>query len=337
MTKKWVSLLVGTDVVDRGNLSRLGKLAKIYTLKELSSDQLTKILPEVEALLVFSWPKELTTENILRMSKLRFIQSILAGVNHIPFATLKDVTVSSNAGAYSEEVAEYAWALLFAAAKRTVDLHNSVKDETWSLRRTLDPAREVTILQGGTLGILGFGGIGRAVARIASSLKMHVVAYGRRSVPDARLRVYKGETGLTYVLRKSDAVVLALPLTNETTHIIDATKLLEMKKSAILVNIARGELVDEKAVFDHLQNNPNFRYATDVWWYREGRESLKTEYLFFSMPNFVGTPHVSGPSGLATGKPVEQAVNNMIRFLKGLKPRNIVDPSEYLAQGPQPY
>lgn len=328
---------MGTDVVDQGNLARLGRHARVYNLKELSAENLTAILPGIDALLVFSWPKELTTENILKMNKLRFIQSILAGVNHIPFATLKNVSVSSNAGAYSEEVAEFAWALLFAAAKRTVDLHNSVKDETWSLRRTLDPAREVTILQGGTLGILGFGGIGKTVARIAKSLQMEVLAYGRRSVPGAGFRLFKGKTGLMHVLRNSDAVVLALPLTNETTHIIDAKGLSEMKKSAILVNIARGELVEEKAVFDHLQANSNFRYATDVWWYREGRESLKTEYPFFSLPNFVGTPHVSGPSGLATGRPVEQAVDNIIRFLKGLKPRNVVDPSEYLAQSPQPY
>jgi len=110
-----------------------------------------------------------------------------------------------------------------------------------------------------------------------------------------------------------------------------------MKKAAILVNIARGELVDETAVFHHLQANSNFRYATDVWWYREGRESLKTTQPFFSLPNFVGTPHVSGPSGLATGKPAALAVENTILFLKGLKPKNIVDQSEYLAQGPQPY
>lgn len=337
MIGKKLNVLVGTDVVDQKNLDKLSRFAHVDRLVDLSPDRLNELLPTVDVLLVFSWPKELTPENIVKMTRLRFVQSILAGVNHVPFATLKNVIVSSNAGAYSEEVAEYAWALLLTAAKRTVDLHTSVKDGTWSMRRTLDPAREVTILQGSTLGILGFGGIGKAVARVAKGFAMEVLAYSRGKTSSTGVRLYKGESGLTQVLRKSDAVVLALPLTNQTTHIINASRLADMKKSAILVNIARGELVDETAVFVYLQANSNFRYATDVWWYREGRESLKTSHPFFSLTNFVGTPHVSGPSGLATGKPVEQAVENAIRFLKGLKPKNVVDPSEYLAQGPQPY
>ena len=337
MTSKKLNVLVGTDVVDQENLDKLAKISTVYNLADLVGDRLVEVLPTIDVLLVFSWPKELTSENISKMIKLKFIQSILAGVNHIPFASLKKVTVSSNAGAYSEEVAEYAWALLLTAAKRTVDLHNSVKDGTWNLRRTLDPAREVTILHGGTLGILGYGGIGKAVAKIAKGLRMEIMAYSRSSEASLGVKFYKGKAGLTQVLRASDAIVLALPLTNQTTHIINASLLSEMKKSAILVNVARGELVDEKAVFDHLQVSPNFRYATDVWWYREGRESLKTTYPFFSLGNFVGTPHVSGPSGLATGKPVKLAVENTIRYLKGLRPRNVVDPSEYLAQGPQPY
>lgn len=337
LSSKKPFVLVGTDVVDRENLDKLAKNSTVYNLVDLVGDRLSEVLPTISVLLVFSWPKELTSENISKMTKLRFIQSILAGVNHIPFASLKNVTVSSNAGAYSEEVAEYAWALLLTAAKRTVDLHSSVKDGTWSLRRTLDPSREVTILHGGTLGILGYGGIGKAVAKIAKGFGMEVIAYSRSSGASQGVKLYKGKVGLSQVLRKSDAVVLGLPLTNQTTHIINASRLLEMKKSSILVNVARGELVDERAVFDHLQASPNFRYATDVWWYREGRESLKTLYPFFSLGNFVGTPHVSGPSGLATGKPVELAVENTIRYLNGLRPRNIVDPTEYSAQGPQPY
>src|SRR6266571_2295956 len=99
------------------------------------------------------------------LSNHRLIQSILAGVNHIPFAQLdKKVVVCSNASAYSDEVAEYAWSLLLTAAKRIVDFHNAVKTDQWTLRRTLG-GKEVTILEQKTLGILGYGGIGSAVAR----------------------------------------------------------------------------------------------------------------------------------------------------------------------------
>ncbi len=335
MTPSKPNLLVGTDVVDRKNIDRLSEYSTVYTLADLMEDQPAGILPVIDVLLVFSWPKELTPENLQKMTRLKFVQSILAGVNHIPFANLnKGVIVSSNAGAYSDEVAEYALALLLSAAKRIVELHVSLREEKWSLRRTLDAGTEVTILRDKVLGILGFGGIGTSVARMAHGFGMRVYAYSRRAKSAKGVKIFNGEDGLSSLLRESDAVVLALPLTNQTTRIINRERLSEMKNTCTLVNIARGELVDEKALYEHLVANPNFRYATDVWWYRESRETLKTDYPFLSLPNFIGTPHVSGPSGLATGRPVQLAVENTIRFLKGLRPGNIVDPREYVTSYP---
>ncbi len=329
------NLLVVTDVVDRNNLDRLSKYSTVYTLSGLSGDRLLEILPTTEVLLVFSWPKELAPEHLQQMTKLKFVQSILAGVNHVPFTNLgKGVIVASNAGAYSDEVAEYAWALLLSAAKRIVELHVSLREEKWTLRRTLDTGTEVTILRGKAVGILGFGGIGKSVARMAEGFGAHVYAFSRKPMRAKGIRFYKGDKGLSDLLKESDAVVLALPLTNQTTRIINRDRLSEMKSTGILVNIARGELVDEKALYDHLAANPNFKYATDVWWYRESRESLRTDFPFLSMPNFIGTPHVSGPSGLATGRPVRMAVENVVRFLRGVKPGNIVDPKEYVTRYP---
>jgi phosphoglycerate dehydrogenase-like enzyme len=325
------NLLVGTDVVDTKSIEKLSNYSTVYALASTSGDRLGDILPSIDVLLAFSWPKELTPENLQKMTRLKFVQSILAGVNHVPFANLnKDVIVSSNAGAYSDEVAEYALALLISAAKRIVELHISLKEEKWTLRRTLDAGTEVTILRDKVLGILGFGGIGTSVAMMARGFDMRVYAYSRGAKSAKGVKIFEGEDGLSSVLRESDAIVLALPLTNQTTRIINRERLSEMKSTCILVNIARGELVDEKALYEHLVANPKFRYATDVWWYRESRESLKTDYPFLSLPNFIGTPHVSGPSGLATGKPVRLAVENTIRFLRGLRPNNIVDQREYL-------
>jgi len=330
-----INLLVGTDVVDNESLAKLAKHSNIYRLEDIAEDRLGDTLPVIDALLIFSWPKQLTPENLQKMTRLKFLQSILAGVNHIPFANLnKGATVSSNAGAYSDEVGEYAWALLLAAAKRVVQFHVSLRQEKWTLRRTLDTGTEVTILHDKVLGIIGFGGIGTSVARIATGFGMRISAFSRKTKHVKGVRVYSGEKGLEVLLGESDALVLALPLTNQTTRIINRERLAQMKSTAVLVNVARGELVDEKAMYDHLVANPNFRYATDVWWYKESRESLKTDYPFLSLPNFIGTPHVSGPSGSATGRPVKAAVENTIRFLEGLKPKNIVDPREYLTSYP---
>jgi phosphoglycerate dehydrogenase-like enzyme len=331
------NLLITTDVVDERSIRALSKYAKVLSSIGLDETSLLQLLPSIDVLLVFFWPGFLIPENLVKMTNLRFIQSILAGVNHIPFAQLdKKVVVSSNAGAYSDEVAEHAWALTLSAAKRIVDFHNAVKTEQWSLRRTLG-AKEVTILEGRTLGILGYGGIGSTVARVGKGLRMKIYAFSRKPVREKGVKSFQGDEGLLTVLAESDAVVVSLPLTKFTNKIIGADKLATMKKDAILVNIARGELVDETALYEHLKANPDFRYATDVWWYREGKESLRTSHPFFELPNFIGTPHVSGPSGLATGKPVRFAVENLARFLRGLKPRNIVNLAEYVESDRQEY
>lgn len=331
------NLLITTDVVDKDHIQALSKYANVFTSATLDEGALSERLPSMDILLVFFWPSFLTPEVLSKMSNLRLIQSILAGVNHIPFSQLdKKVVVCSNAGAYSDEVSEYAWSLLLSAAKRVVDFHNAVKTGEWSLRRTLD-GQEVTILEEKTLGILGYGGIGSAVARIGKGFRMKILAFSRKPVREKSVTSFQGDKGLLRVLAESDAVIISLPLTTATNKIIGADKLATMKKDAILVNIARGELVDEEALYEHLKANPDFRYATDVWWYREGKESLKTTHPFFDLPNFIGTPHVSGPSGLATGKPVRFAVENVIRFLRGLKPRNIVNPAEYLLTDRQEY
>ncbi|HMB66606.1 MAG TPA: 2-hydroxyacid dehydrogenase [Candidatus Bathyarchaeia archaeon] len=331
------NLLITTDVVDKRSIETLSKYARVFSSSGLDEASLIQLLPSIDILLVFFWPSFLTAENLSRMSNLRLVQSILAGVNHIPFAQLdKKVLVCSNAGAYSDEVAEYTWALLLSAAKRIVDFHNSVKTEQWNLKRTLG-GKEVSILEERTLGILGYGGIGSAVAQIGKGFSMKIYAFSRKPVREKGVRSFQGDKGLLTVLAESDAVIVSLPLTELTNKIIGAEKLATMKKDAILVNIARGELVDETALYEHLKANPNFRYATDVWWYREGKESLKTTHPFFELPNFIGTPHVSGPSGLATGKPARFAVENVTRYLRGLKPRNIVNPAEYLVTDRQEY
>jgi len=330
MTRMNHNVLVCTDVVDDKSIRALSKYSKVDKLADLTEDRLNEVLPSIDCLLIFSWPSQLTSQRLQEMTSLRFIQSILAGVNHIPFASPNEsVIVSSNAGAYSDEVAEYALALLLSAAKRVVELHVSLRDQKWTLKRTLDEGSEITVLREKVLGILGFGGIGSVVGRIAKPFGMQIYAYSRKKSAARGVKFFTGPGGLSELLKKSDGVVLALPLTSQTAKIMNAERLSEMRKDGILVNVARGELVDEKAVYEHLVANPNFRYATDVWWYRENRESLKTDFPFLSLPNFIGTPHVSGPSGLATGQPVKLAVENTIRYLKGLRPRNIVNPEEY--------
>src|SRR3989441_2598508 len=212
MTRMNHNVLVCTDVVDDKSIRTLSKYSKVDKLADLTEDRLDEVLPSIDCLLVFSWPSQLTNERLQKMTSLRFIQSILAGVNHIPFASLnKSVIVSSNAGAYSDEVAEYAWALLLSAGKRVVELSVSLREQKWTLKRTLDEGSEITVLREKVLGILGFGGIG-TVGRIARGFGMHEYVFSRKKSAAKGVKFFTGKSGLTDLLRKSDAVVLALPL-----------------------------------------------------------------------------------------------------------------------------
>ncbi len=325
------NLLVTSSAV-AGRFDSLLHYANVYMLDELDDEELDRLLPSIDCVFVQTWwPDTLSPERVSRMSRLRFIQSGMAGVNHIPFKHLgKRVTVSSNAGGFSAGVAEFAVALLLAAAKRVVKLDYALRTEEF------DPAdwghlfREVVVLKGRTLGVLGYGGIGRAVGSLGLALGMNVVAFSRHPSKEGGVQVFHGGEGLHRVLRKSDAVVIALPLSKLTLGLIGAAELAAMKTDAIVVNVARAEIVDEEALYRHLVKFPQFTYATDVWQIKRGKETYASKFPLLKLPNFIGTPHVAGGSSALTGEPGKAAVENLTRFLRGEAPKNVVDPSEYI-------
>jgi len=324
------NLLVTSSPVS-AKLDSLLPYAKVYVLDDLDERELDLLLPSVDCILVQAWwPDALTANRVSRMGRLRFIQSGMAGVNHIPFKSLgEQVIVSSNAGGFSTGVAEFALALLFAAAKRVVKLDDALRSGRFDPAEWESLFREVVLLSGRTLGILGYGGIGRAVGSMGRALGMHVIAFGRHPSPEADVQVFRGREGLLRVLRRSDAVVIALPLSKGTVGLVGAAELDAMKADATLVNIARAEIVDEGALYNHLLKHPQFTYATDVWQIKRGMETYASKFPLVKLPNFVGTPHVAGGSYALSGDPGKKAVENLISYLKGGEPQNVVDPSEY--------
>src|SRR5437879_5999140 len=215
-----------------GKLDALNPYAKVYWLDDLDDKELDRILPSINALLVQAWwPDSLTPERISRMSRLRFIQSGMAGVNHIPFKHLgKRVMVSSNAGGFSSGVAEFALALLLAAAKRVVKLDRALRTGEFDPALWDTLVREVVHLKGRTLGVLGYGGIGRAVGSMGRALGMNLVAFSRHPSPEGEVPVLHGGDGLRRVLRTSDAIVIALPLSKLTVGLLGAAELAGMQR-----------------------------------------------------------------------------------------------------------
>ena len=212
------NVLVTSDTIGEENLGRLSRAARVYESWKMDEASLDGVLPEIDALVVFMWPRFLTSEALSRMKRLRFLQSMLVGVNHIPFGSLDDrVAVASNAGAYTVAVSEHAWALLLAAEKMVVDHHARIRSGAKALGEFSEDTAKIGTLAGKTMGIVGYGSIGGAAARLGNSFGMKVLPYGRRK---GGARTLQGRKGFERLLRESDVVLLSVPLTRSTSGLV---------------------------------------------------------------------------------------------------------------------
>ena len=314
------------DAERRAVLAEKGRAGfEAVILQDLPESERDAAWSQADVLVTTGFGREIPPDLAVRAPRLRMLQTLVAGVDHLPFPTLpRSLLLCGNAGAYNTSVGEHAMALLLAAAKdvpqRTREIISGVFDQN-------APSKA---LAGSTVLILGMGGIGTMVATVCKSFHMRVVGVSRTGavVPPA------DEGGrladLPRLLPCADYVVIALPLTAETKGLVDARFLAAMKDDAVLVNIARGKLVLEDDLFEHLRTHARFRAALDVWWvYPEGTSGRPFHRPFHELPNVVMTPHNANAIPLQRRWAMEAAVENVLRFLRGETPRNVVDVTEY--------
>lgn len=324
-------LLIAVPTFLKERVERISGYSKVYFIQDLGEDELENVLPAIDCMLILHWPSEIDEKRLSIMKNLRMIQTIIGSVDEIPFKHLDErVIVCNNIGAYAVEVAEHAFALLLAAAKGITKCDAAIKSGAWTDNSEIKRGTQAVILKEKKLGILGYGHIGRSVAPLAMAFGMDVCAFARRraAIKGKWIRPYLGRGGLARILRECDAFILTLPLTKLTRCIIGRDELSLMKKNSILVNVGRAELVDPIALYEHLSMHPTFTYATDVWWYKEGNPIAPT-LPFLTLNNFIGTPHISGPTALVRGTMVQQATENLLRYLTGRKLRHVADRSDY--------
>ncbi len=181
--------------------------------------------------------------------------------------------------------------------------------------------------------MVGLGNVGQAVARRGKALDMKVMAINRSGETTEPVDFIGTLDDLKQVLQHSDYLVLTLPLTPKTLGLIGPRELKLMKDSAVLVNVARGRVVQERALYAHLRSNPEFRAAFDVWWtYPSGKEGRPYAQPFQDLENFIATPHVAGHVSGHREAMMRLAIDNIDRFYKGKPLMNRVIEEDFPSQ-----
>src|SRR6266704_4038384 len=307
-------------------LELLGSEASLTFFNELPSAQRDRALQEANVLRSWNFPREIQPADYPHLQQVSFIQLLSAGADHMPFADLPPhLLVASNPGAYAAPMAEHVMAMTLALAKRLL-----VEDQ--KLRNgEFDQFTPNRALAGMMAGILGFRGIGRATARLMRAFGMRIYAINHSGTSSEPADFLSTLHDLERVLRESDVVVISLPLTKATRGLIGEEEFGWMKPDAILVNVARGAIIDEEALYNHVKNHPSFLVGIDAWWtepFLHG--SFRMEYPFLELPNVLGSPHNSAVVPHVLVNAAQGAAANVKHFLKGEQVMGMARREDYL-------
>ncbi|HYB70542.1 MAG TPA: 2-hydroxyacid dehydrogenase [Candidatus Bathyarchaeia archaeon] len=269
-----------------------------------------------------------TREMAAAAPRLRLVQVPGAGLDRIDRGALQPGTALANAYGHEVGIAEYVIGAMLALARDFCRLDARLRRGEWESVWSGVPVPLWTELAGKTLGIVGYGRIGQAVARRALAFDMEVLAIRRDAArPDPhRLGFLRGPEALDELLVRSDCLALTLTLGPDTRGLIGRRELALMKPTATLVNVARGEIVDEEALYEALRSGRLAAAALDVW-YRYPTGSAPTHpgrQSFHTLPNVLMTPHVSGwTEGMMESRAAVIA-ENIHRTARGELPVNLV-------------
>jgi gluconate 2-dehydrogenase len=259
---------------------------------------------------------------IARAKKLKVVANIAVGYNNIdvPACTARGILVTNTPGVLDDSTADLAWTLMLGAARRLTEVERYVRNgdwKGWRLKQWLGIDAHHA-----TLGIVGMGRIGQAIARRAAGFEMRVLYHNRKRVDEGIERSLKATwASLDELLRESDFVVLQVPYSPETHHLIGAAELAKMKPTAILVNSTRGGVVDDAALIEALKKGTLRAAGLDVF-----ENEPKLNPAFLELDNVVLAPHV-GSSTEATRRAMAMtAAKNAVAALTGARPPTLVNP-----------
>ena len=295
-----------------------GLTFEVIEAHRMPEDKLVAEVADADILLGdYTGATPVTRKVVEAAKKLKLIQQPSVGYNHIDVAacTDADIPLANTPGANDIGVAEHTIMLAMACLKRLTFYNAKTHTGEWMF--TYAQRTGVFELNGKTYGLLGMGRTARATAQRLAPFGVRLLYYDIVRMSDEDEKKYNATyTELAELLKVSDIVSLHLPLTKETTHVINAEKLALMKSSAVLINVGRGALVDEAALADALQTQKIAMAAVDVF----VEEPPPLDHPFFGLENIILTPHLAGSTRESGGRILGMAMDNLIRVMKGEKP-----------------
>jgi len=301
-------------------MKQLEGLASVHYLDELSEEAFDGLIPEVEILVRYGIHKPFPDEAFSRMKRLRLIQAMSAGTRFLEVdpAIPDHVMIQGARGANSAAVAEQAMAHLLASAKTLSQHDRMIRNKLFDQRGTTKCLAESKI------GVFGLGSIGTEIAKRALAFEMDVLAIDLVKSTQLPVSFLGGMEDIDRVLPEIDFLVLSLPLTDETKGIIGQCELSQMKEAACLINVGRGALVDQRALYEHLAAHPEFRAGLDVWWKYpttypteliESHWDYPYDYPFHLLDNVIMTPHMAAYSGQARDRMFDVVIARLREYL----------------------
>ena len=264
----------------------------------------------------------LNRDNLASATRLKVISSVSVGYDNyeLDYLNEKKIYLSNTPHVLTETTADLAFTLLMSAARKVTYLDQWTKQGQW--QRTVGEAQFGMDIFGKTLGIIGLGHIGAAIARRGFyGFNMNILYHNRREKPELAQGLNSQYCQLEELLQRSDFVVVAVDLNADSKALIAAAELAKMQPHAVLVNISRGSVIDEQALIEALKAKQIFAAGLDVY----QKEPLKESELF-QLDNVVTLPHVGSATAATRKKMAELAYQNLVDALEGRVPRYVVNP-----------
>ncbi|MEL5987785.1 MAG: 2-hydroxyacid dehydrogenase [Kurthia gibsonii] len=275
-------------------------------------EKLEEIIQEADILWTIM-DNRVSRELLQTAKNLKLICNLAVGYNNIDVEAAKElgIAVTNTPGVLTETTADLAFTLMLITARRIIEAADEVRNGDWTYWGVNHLAgRDV---HGATLGIIGMGRIGEALAQRAKGFNMEVLYHNRRRKPQAEEAYGFSYRELDALLQESDYVVVLTPMTPETKGLIGKRELQLMKNTSILINVARGGIVQEDALYDALKNGEIWAAGTDVF----VQEPVSTSHPLLTLKNFVALPHI-GSATLRTRKEMmEMNIESMHDYLEG--------------------